>query len=150
MNQNHIQIKPLMSEQYQEWLYLWKAYQTFYKADIPEQVTAKTWQKLIDQDQQHIYGFAAIKDNQVVGIVHIIEHDSCWTIQPYAYLQDLYVNEDFRNQGIARQLIEYAQEASKKRDCDRLYWLTHESNETAQLLYDRIARKTGFIQYRCP
>lgn len=150
MKQNNIQIKPLLSEQYQEWLHLWKAYQTFYQADISEPITANTWEKLIDQDQQHIYGFAAFKDDQVVGIVHIIEHDSCWTIQPYAYLQDLYVNENFRNQGIARHLIEYAQQVTNQRGCDRLYWLTHESNETAQLLYDRIARKTGFIQYRCP
>lgn len=150
MNQNHIQIKSLSTVQFDDWIILWKAYQSFYQADIPEDVTTKTWQKLIDLDQQHIYGFAAVVDHQVVGMVHIIEHDSCWTVQPYAYLQDLYVNDQFRNQGIARKLIEYAQQIVKDRSCDRLYWLTHESNDTAQLLYDRIARKTGFIQYRCP
>ena len=150
MKQNHIQIKPLSSEQLDEWMPLWKGYQSFYQSDIPEHVTATTWQKLTDPDQQHMYGFAALVDKQVVGIVHIIEHDSCWTTQPYAYLQDLYVNEQFRNQGIARKLIEYVQQVANERNCDRLYWLTHESNQSAQLLYDRIARKTGFIQYRCP
>ena len=30
----------------------------------------------------------------------------------------------------------------------RVYWLTHESNATARLLYDRIADRPGFIQYR--
>jgi len=30
----------------------------------------------------------------------------------------------------------------------RLHWLTHETNAAAQALYDRVAMKSGFIQYR--
>ncbi|MFY7867376.1 MAG: GNAT family N-acetyltransferase, partial [Roseateles sp.] len=30
----------------------------------------------------------------------------------------------------------------------RVWWLTHESNAQAMLLYDRIADKSGFVQYR--
>ena len=30
----------------------------------------------------------------------------------------------------------------------RVHWLTHETNDTARLLYDRIADRSGFIQYR--
>ena len=30
----------------------------------------------------------------------------------------------------------------------RVYWQTHETNHTAMRLYDRIAEKSGFVQYR--
>ena len=30
---------------------------------------------------------------------------------------------------------------------ERVYWLTHESNDTARVLYDSVAQNTGFIQY---
>ena len=30
----------------------------------------------------------------------------------------------------------------------RVWWLTHETNTDAMLLYDRIAAKSGFVQYR--
>jgi hypothetical protein len=30
----------------------------------------------------------------------------------------------------------------------RVYWLTHETNETAMKLYDKVAEKSGFIVYR--
>ena len=30
----------------------------------------------------------------------------------------------------------------------RLYWLTHETNASARALYDRLAERSGFIQYR--
>ena len=40
-----------------------------------------------------------------------------------------------------------AQQA-KAHGCSRTYWLTHESNSKAMLLYERIAERSGFIQYR--
>ena len=30
----------------------------------------------------------------------------------------------------------------------KVYWLTHESNAAARLLYDQVARHGGFIQYQ--
>ena len=30
----------------------------------------------------------------------------------------------------------------------RVYWLTHESNDVARALYDKVAERSGFIQYR--
>ncbi|MCA4126251.1 GNAT family N-acetyltransferase, partial [Pseudomonas aeruginosa] len=32
--------------------------------------------------------------------------------------------------------------------CSRVHWLTHESNSDAMKLYERIADKSGFLQYR--
>jgi GNAT superfamily N-acetyltransferase len=48
-----------------------------------------------------MYGFAALIAGRVVGIVHVVEHDSCWTLKPYAYLQDLFTHEDYRGLGVA-------------------------------------------------
>ena len=30
----------------------------------------------------------------------------------------------------------------------RVYWLTHETNTDARALYDKLAERSGFIQYR--
>ena len=32
--------------------------------------------------------------------------------------------------------------------CSRVHWLTHETNTNAMQLYDRIADRSGFVQYR--
>lgn len=62
-----------------------------------------------------MYGFVAEVNGEVVGIVHVIEHDSCWTIKPYAYLQDLFTDAAFCGQGIAQYLIEYVKEYTQQR-----------------------------------
>lgn len=146
--QNQINIIELSKITYDSWLKLWMAYQSFYQTDLSAEVSQNTWSKLINSELTHIYGYAAVVDSEVAGIVHVIEHDSCWTMKPYAYLQDLYTHEDFRGKGIAGKLIAHVYEQAMQRQCDRVYWLTYQDNETAQRLYDKVARKTGFIQYR--
>ena len=38
--------------------------------------------------------------------------------------------------------------AAKAAGCSRVHWLTHETNTDAMQLYDRIAERSGFVQYR--
>lgn len=132
----------------QHWLELWRAYQTFYQVDLDPAVSDFTWERLTSADVPEMYGFAACVNQEVVGIVHVVEHQSCWTMKPYAYLQDLFTQPQCRGQGIGKALIEAVYQHTQARQCDRVYWLTHQENHTAQIVYDQVARKTGFIQYR--
>ena len=91
-----------------------------------------------------MYGFAALIAGRVVGIVHVVEHDSCWTLKPYAYLQDLFTHEDYRGLGIARALIEHVKMYTEKRACNRVYWLTHQDNLVSQQIYNKVVKKTWF------
>jgi GNAT superfamily N-acetyltransferase len=81
-------------------------------------------------------------------MVHAIRHRSCWTIGDYTYLQDLFVAARCRGAGIGRRLIEHVYSAAAIQGCSRVHWLTHETNQDAMLLYDRIAQRSGFLQYR--
>ena len=145
---SEIAIQVLNESHEKPWLDLWKGYQAFYQTDISDEVTRHTWTKLCQAQYEHIYGFVAEIEGKVVGIVHVIEHDSCWTLKPYAYLQDLFTHEAHRGQGVARKLIEHVQRYTQERQCDRVYWLTHQHNTVAQSLYEKLAKKTGFIQYK--
>ena len=146
----HIDIVAISEIQFEQWQPLWQGYQQFYQVQLSDEVTQNTWSKLINPHSTHIYGFAAVYQTQVVAIVHVIEHDSCWTLKPYAYLQDLYTLPEYRGMGIAQQLIQQVNQTAQQRECDRVYWLTHEDNLQARQLYDRVAKRTGFIQYRSP
>ncbi len=83
-----------------------------------------------------------------MGLVHYIQHRSCWTVGDYVYLQDLFVEPDLRGTGIGRALIEHVYARAAAAGASRVWWLTHESNAQAMLLYDRIADKSGFVQFR--
>ena len=65
-----------------------------------------------------------------------------------AYIRHFFVLKEHRGKGVGRGLIEAVYERAKEAGGSRVHWLTHESNDTARLLYDRIADRSGFIQYR--
>ena len=142
-----IQILPLMADQKSQWHPLWRGYQAFYKADIPEAVSTVTWARLLDEAEP-MGGAMAWSNGKAVGLVHHIMHRSCWTVGDYCYLQDLFVADEARGQGIGRKLIEYVYDYAKNKGCSRVHWLTHETNTDAMKLYDNIAQRSGFIQYR--
>jgi GNAT superfamily N-acetyltransferase len=115
--------------------------------DLSEDISSTTWQRLLDPAES-MGGALAWHGATAVGLVHHIRHRSCWTIGDYCYLQDLFVAASIRGAGIGRKLINYVYDAAKRDGCSRVYWLTHESNTDAMKLYDRVADRSGFIQYR--
>lgn len=141
------QIIPLEEIDYEHWLPLWLDYLSFYKTQLSDEQIRLSWKRITNPEQNDMFGFTIQLNGQVAGFVHLISHPSMWTNLSYCYLQDLFIEEQFRNQGLARQLIEHCYQICTGK-FDRIYWLTQESNITAQHLYDRIAAKTGFIQYK--
>jgi GNAT superfamily N-acetyltransferase len=132
---------------YDVWLPLWRGYQQFYKTDIPEATTRVTWARLLDPAEPMHCALAEV-EGRVVGLVHYIEHRSCWTTGNYMYLQDLFVDPARRAKGVGRRLIAHVKTEAAARGCSRVWWLTHETNTDAMVLYDQVADKSGFVQYR--
>lgn len=140
-------VRPVQDGDFHAWLPLWRGYQEFYKVAIPEDVTEHTWQRFLDPSEP-MHCEVAVQGEKLVGMVHYIFHRSCWTKGDYCYLQDLYVQPEMRGSGVGRALIEQVYARAAEASASRVWWLTHESNTTAMVLYDRIADKSGFIQYR--
>ena len=141
------QIRLVTAADHAAWLPLWQGYQRFYNAEIAAEVSALTWQRFLDPAEP-MFAALAWQDGVAVGLVHWIFHRSCWTVSDYCYLQDLYVAETVRGGGVGRALIEQVYAAAQAYGANRVHWLTQEDNAQARQLYDRIASRSGFIQYR--
>jgi GNAT superfamily N-acetyltransferase len=142
-----MQVRPVRPDDHDLWLPLWRGYQAFYRVDILDAVSHVTWARLLDPAEP-MWGALASDGPDVVGMVHWIRHRSCWTIGDYCYLQDLYVAQAARGKGAGRRLIDHVYQAAREAGCSRVYWLTHETNTDAMQLYDRVADRSGFVQYR--
>jgi GNAT superfamily N-acetyltransferase len=142
-----IEIRPVSTADHAAWLPLWQGYLDFYQAEIAAEVSAITWQRFLDPAEP-MHAALAWQDGRAVGLVHFIYHRSCWTVGDYCYLQDLFVADGLRGDGIGRRLIEHVYAQARAAGASRVHWLTQESNSNARQLYERIADRSGFIQYR--
>lgn len=142
-----LDIRPVAADDHAAWLALWQAYQAFYETEIPAEVSAVTWQRLLDHAEP-MHAALGWRDGQAVALVDWIFHRSCWSIGDNCYLQNLFVAPDARGGGIGRRMIEHVRAQAEAAGAAKVCWLTQESNATARQLYDRIAERPGFIQYR--
>lgn len=140
-------VKAIESTDFEMWLPLWKGYQRFYEVDIPESVTLTTWGRILDPAEP-MYAALAVVGERALGLVHSIYHRSTWATDDYCYLQDLFVAGEVRGGGLGRALIEHVYADAKRRGASRVYWMTRASNHSAIQLYDRLADRTDFVQYR--
>ncbi len=142
-----VTIKPVGASERAAWEPLWQGYLAFYEAKVPDAATDTAWRRLHDPNEP-MFVLGAYVDGELVGIVHYLFHRSMWTIGNYCYLQDLFVAEAARGRGLGRALIEAVYVRAREAGASRVYWLTREENATARALYDKLAERSGFIQYR--
>jgi len=129
------------------WRRLWTGYLNFYETTLPEDVYDETWRRLFDPAEP-VFGALTVGADGPVGLVHFLYHRTAWAIADTCYLQDLYVDPAVRGGGHGKALIEYVADRARTKGAARLYWNTHETNATARRLYDAVAVRSGFIQYR--
>ena len=142
-----IEIRPLEQGDHADWRRLWTDYLTFYKAELPEEIYALTWQRLFTEGAHEPRGFIALIDGKAVGLTHYLYHRTCWAAVDNCYLQDLFTDASARGKGVGAALIEAVRQEAARIGVTNVYWMTHETNETARSLYDKVARRTGFIEY---
>lgn len=140
-------IRPLEQSDHVAWRRLWTDYLTFYETSVPEEVYQTTWQRLFTEEDFEPSGFIALLDGTPVGLVHYLFHRSCWSVEGNCYLQDLFTTAEARGKGAGAALIAAVKDAAAERGVTNVYWMTHETNATARRLYDKVARRTGFIEY---
>jgi GNAT superfamily N-acetyltransferase len=144
-------VRPVRREDYAAWRPLWDGYNAFYEREgptaLPEAVTAMTWARFFDA-YEPVHALVAEEGGRLLGLTHYLFHRTTTAIEPNCYLQDLFTVADARGKGVGRALIEGVYTRAEEAGCSRVYWLTHETNATARLLYDRIADHSGFIVYR--
>ena len=143
----HVDVRELRFDEREAWEPLWRGYLEFYESAVDRDVTATTWHRLHDPAEP-MFVLGAFIEGRLIGIVHYLFHRSTWTIGDYCYLQDLFTAPDARGLGAGRALIEAVCDRARAAGASRVYWLTHESNATARALYDTLADRPGFIQYR--
>lgn len=144
-------VRPVARSDFEQWLPLWDGYNAFYGRSGPtalsSEITRMTWARFFDA-YEPVYALVAESDGRLVGLAHYLFHRSTTAVEPVCYLQDLFTDQAARGQGIGGALINEVYAQARQAGTPRVYWQTHETNHTAQRLYDGVAERSGFIVYR--
>lgn len=146
---DEISVRRLEPRDKAAWQSLFKGYIEFYKATVADDVMEETWLRLLSGKEGFHIGLVAVNASDVpVGIAHVLFHRSTWSKTWYCYLEDLFVQPGIRAGGVGRKLIDAVYREADARHATRTYWTTQEFNYRARGLYDQVATKSPFVQYR--
>ncbi|OGK33141.1 hypothetical protein A3E10_01060 [Candidatus Roizmanbacteria bacterium RIFCSPHIGHO2_12_FULL_37_23] len=80
-------------------------------------------------------GFIAYIDDLPVGYMIALMTYSSFLARPTLFIEDLFILEAHRKQGIGKVLFDFAKDLAKKRECGRIDWTVLDWNEPAIKFY---------------
>jgi GNAT superfamily N-acetyltransferase len=143
-----LRIEPISPRQMQTLLPLIGDYQRFYEVEkIDAERNRAFFSRFIaPSDEGMLLG--AWRGDRLVGYACLYWHFTSLVPAETVLMNDLYVVEGNRGEGIGRALIEAAAEVARERGAHHLEWATAPGNETARRLYESTgAERNEWIEY---
>jgi GNAT superfamily N-acetyltransferase len=142
---SELSIRPARAGDEPAWRELWAGYCEYYEVEVPEDVTAQTWRRLLAEGGHEC--LVAERAGEVVGFANYLLHPSTWSTRARCYLEDLFVAPAARGAGAGRALIEALRERAREHGWREVYWHTEGENVRARGLYDSFVEADGFVRY---
>ena len=87
-------------------------------------------------------------EDKAIGYAFYIYTFHTWTGKSI-YIDDLFVKEEFRRQGIGNKLVDELYKIALKNDCNDIRWQVSNQNEEAMAFYESIGAVVGDDNLNC-
>jgi len=143
-----IEIAPISAPELEELLPLIAAYQRFYEvAEIDEGRNRAFFRRFLAPSEDGLL-LGARRGGRLVGYACLYWHFSSLEACESVLMNDLFVVQEARGEGVGRALIEASVEVARERGAPCVEWATEPGNHTAQRLYDSTgAEREEWISY---
>lgn len=139
-------VREVKEGDYDDWLDLWNAYNCIGGGKVSDEVTQHTWHRVNDPNSPVLCRVAEL-NKKVVGFALCVLHEGTYVVTPVCYLEDFFVLESLRGEGIGRAILHYLHDEAVLKDWSKVYWFTR-TNNAARKLYDKVATTDDFVRYR--
>ena len=139
-------IRKLERKDKENWAKLYNGYADFYKVSMNTGILDTLWSWIHDKDHV-VNGICFELEGKIVGIAHYRTMPRPIKGQYIGFIDDLFVQPDFRGQKIAQKLISHLKSISKGNNWSGIRLIPHSSKENSKKLYNKIANNTGYELY---
>ena len=141
----NINIRPSQKEDFIQIIELFKEFAAFEK--LPEKMINSVDRMNNEQDYFNCF-VAETSDKKIIGYVTYFFCYYTWTGKSL-YMDDLYVTQSYRANGIGTQLLNKVIEFAKQSECHKLRWQVSNWNEHAIKFYKNIGAEIDNIEQNC-
>ncbi len=140
-----IKIRDIKEKDYPRLIELFKEFSEFEK--LPEKMVNSV--ERMTEEKDYITGFAAVnEDGMIVGYATYFFAYYTW-IGKSMYLDDLYVQQEYRGKGLGTKLIGKVIEFAKSQKCNKIKWQVSEWNKPAIEFYKSLGADISSVESNC-
>ena len=131
---------------------LLELYLYLHEESVPEMTEhlKDTWNTIM-QDKNHHIIVKEVDGRIVSSCVCVIIPNLTRNIRPYAFVENVVTQDDYRGKGYATECLYFAKEIAEKENCYKMMLLTGSKEEATLNFYRRAgynsSDKTAFIQW---
>ena len=129
-----------------QWEKLYRGYADFYKVEMNDKILQTLWNWLHDKNHE-VDGIVYEVDDKIVAFAHYRRMPSPLRGQNIGFLDDIFVEPEYRGKKIGEKLINRIKEISKSKGWNLVRWITRDDNIRAKSLYNRVSVKTNWDVY---
>lgn len=141
----NIRLRTIEEDDYAALIALFQEFATFEK--LPEKMVNSVEQ--MKTEREFINGFVAVsEENEIIGYATYFYAYYTW-IGKSLYMDDLYVRNEFRGNGIGTMLINKVIDKAKAENCSKLRWQVSEWNKPAIEFYKNLGAVINDVESNC-
>ena len=141
-----IKIRSLISDDYTNWIDVYRHYAEHYNVSLTKSGIAKTWSWLIDE--AHPSNCIVAETNMsLVGLAHYRAMPSPLKGKNIGFLDDIIVKPSETGTIAAKLLFDELKIIGRRENWDIIRWITRDDNYRARSFYDKLASKTDWNMY---
>lgn len=131
-----VRVEPIATAQFDQLLPLIAAYQRFYEVDDVDEGRNRAFFTRFLAPSEDGMLLGAWRGDELLGYACLYWHFTSLVPAETVLMNDLYVVEAARGQGVGRALLEASATVARERGAQHLQWVTSPDNRTARRLYD--------------
>ena len=117
---------------------LCKAHADYERSEYHENGQAGRLREALFGPHPRLHGWGVESGNQLVGFMTVTIDYATWTADFFLHMDCLYLDEDFRKQGLGRKLIEELKKFGREKKIDLIQWQTPTHNVDAIRFYEKM------------
>lgn len=142
-----ITIRPLEHRHRADWERLYAGYAAFYKVTQTPEMRGRVWSWIHDPAHEVKALVAETAEGRAVGLAHYRPFARPLSATIGGFLDDLFVDPEYRGRRVADALIQAVAEIGRQRGWSVIRWITADDNYRGRGVYDRLATRTMWITY---
>jgi len=140
-NTENIEVRPGLSSESDQIFDMLKAYAIYDGSLSGLKATPDSLRAQIFGPNPMLFAEVAEHNGRLIGLMLYYYSFSSWQMKKCFWIEDLFVQDDYRGRGVGRLFLERSKEIALQQDCARVDWHVRTENHAARGFYEHMGAK---------